>query len=157
MTRAPARTSRPRRVLTLTATVAAVTLAGALPAGAAPPASHPQGCSVRTLQGDFGGNFSGTSASAGPLAYQTLVTFHGNANATATSTLMTETSGPTRFTSTITYTVKRDCTGTLTARRSTGQTVHYDITVVADGTQVALLETDSGSVVTGRLERVRRG
>ncbi|RPK54557.1 hypothetical protein EES43_28705 [Streptomyces sp. ADI96-02] len=157
MTRAPARTSRPRRVLTLTATVAAVTLAGALPAGAAPPASHPQGCSVRTLQGDFGGNFSGTSASAGPLAYQALVTFHGNATATARATLMTETSGPTSFTSTITYTLKRDCTGTLTAQRSTGQTIHYAITALAGGTEVALLQTDPGSVVTAQLKRVRRG
>ncbi|MFJ4966641.1 hypothetical protein EES43_01875 [Streptomyces sp. ADI96-02] len=157
MTRAPARTPRSRHTLTLTAAVAAVTLAGALPAGAASPAAHPQGCSVRTLQGDFGGNYSGTSAGTGPLAFQGLVTFNGDGTATAKATLMSETSGPTSITAVIDYTLKRDCTGTMTSQRSNGQTIHYVFTVVADGTELALLQTDPGFVVTARLTRVRRG
>ena len=76
------------------------------------------------------------------------MTFNGNGKASAVVTLMTEKQGPVRFTKT-TYTLKRNCTGTLVARRSTGQTVHYDITVTPHASEVQYLQTDPGSVVTG--------
>ena len=112
------------------------------------------GCSLRTLHGNYAGNLSGTSTATGPLALQALVTFNGNGKASAIVTLMTEKQGPARFTSKTTYTLKRNCTGTLVAMRSTGQTVHYDITVTPAASEVQYLQTDPGTVVTGTTKHV---
>jgi hypothetical protein len=49
---------------------------------------------------------------------------------------MTETSGPTTFTETLTYTLNSDCSATLTAMRSTGTTAHSVITVTDNGSKV---------------------
>jgi hypothetical protein len=112
------------------------------------------GCSLRTLRGSFGGVQAGTTTATGPIAIQTLGTFYGNGHATARVTLMTKTRGPVNFTDTATYTLNRDCSGTLTARRSTGQTVHFRITVTQSGRSMYLLETDPGAVVTGTFQHV---
>lgn len=82
------------------------------------------------------------------------MTFHGNGKASAVVTLMTEKQGPVRLTSRTTYTLKPDCTGTLVARRGTGQVVHYDITVAPRASQAWYPQTDPGSVVTGTTKRV---
>lgn len=128
--------------------IAAVAFAfGAVRAPSARAAYHY--CSVSSLQGNYLGNLSGTSSSTGPLALQAQTTFDGNGGGTASVTLMTESSGPISFTSALTYTVDSNCTGTLTSQRSTGQTVHYNIAVVENATEVDLLQTDPGFVVTG--------
>ena len=150
----------PRRLLTAAALLGALALAlgfliGPAAATAGPAAARGHGrCSVHTLRGSYAGNLSGTSAATGPLALQALVTFHGNGRASAIVTLMTEKQGPVHSTSRTTYTLKPDCTGTLVARRSTGQVVHYDITVAPRASQVWYLQTDPGSVVTGTTKRV---
>ncbi len=79
------------------------------------------GCSLHTLHGTYAGNLSGTSTATGPLALQVLVTFHGNGKASAVGTVMTEKQGPVHFTSKTTYTLKRNCTGTLVAMRTPGR------------------------------------
>jgi hypothetical protein len=66
---------------------------------------------------------------------------------------MTETSGPTSSTDTATYTVKSDCTGTVTIVRSTGQTAHFNIVLVDNATEIDHLQTDPGFVVTGTLQK----
>ena len=107
-------------------------------------------CSLSTLDGDYLGNLTGTTATAGPVALQALVSFHGDGTATGvTTTLMTLTSGPITFTSTITYTLNSNCTGSLTVVRSTGQTTHYNMVVVDNGEEINLLQIDPGTVVTG--------
>jgi hypothetical protein len=107
-------------------------------------------CSVASLNGNYLGNFSGTSSSTGPFALQDLVIFNGNGTGNASLTLTSETSGgPISFTATFTYTLNSNCTGTLTALRSTGQTVHYDIVAVENATEVDFLQTDPGFVTTG--------
>jgi len=120
----------------------------------APIAKAAPTCSVGNLKGNYLGNFSGTGSSTGPIALQAQVTFNGDGTGTAAVTLMTETSGPTSFTDTLTYTVNSNCTGTLTAVRSTGATVHYDIVVVQNATEVDFMQTDSGFVVTGVIKGI---
>jgi hypothetical protein len=117
-------------------------------------ASTSQSCSVKTLQGNYGGNVSGTSTATGPLAIQALATFNGNGTGTAAITIMTETTGPTNLTDTLTYTLNSNCTGTLAATRSDGTTVHYDIVATLLGTKLDLLQTDAGFVATGDLNHV---
>jgi hypothetical protein len=137
--------------LLLGGTVLLIVTAIAVAFGAArvPTASASRSCSVATLDGSYLGNFSGTSSVSGALAYQALATFNGDGTGTASVTLMTLTSGPTSFTSVLSYALNQDCTGTVTSMRSTGQTVHYNIVVVNKGAEVDLLQTDPGSVVTG--------
>jgi hypothetical protein len=154
MTQALRRYKRPRRLLAVLAILGALalTLGMVIRPVRADAATH--SCSVSSLRGDYAGNLSGTSASTGPLALQALTTFNGDGTATASVTLMTQTSGPIQFTSMITYTLDSNCTGTLTSVRSTGQTAHYVIAVTDKAFHVHLLQTDAGSVVSGTVERV---
>lgn len=149
-----------RRLLALLMAVGALALTVGLLARPASATTHAEvakqrgGCSLRTLQGSFGGVQTGTTTATGPIAIETLGTFYGNGHATARVTLMTKTQGPVYFTDTATYTLNRNCSGTLTARRSTGQTVHFRMTVTQSGRSMYLLETDPGAVVTGTFEHV---
>lgn len=106
-------------------------------------------CSLSTLNRDYLGSLTGTTTTTGPLALQGLASLNGDGTGTLSATLMTLTSGPITFTSTITYTLNSDCTGTLTSVRSTGQTTHYNIVVVDKGKEINLLQIDPGAVVTG--------
>lgn len=122
-------------------------------AGAASVAWH-QGCSVRTLQGSYGGNVTGTTTSAGPTAGQVLEIFNGNGTGTADVTLMTQTQGPLSFTDEpITYTLNSNCTGTLAAIRG-GQIHHFDMMVTNSGRTIHELRIDPGNVLAATLEHV---
>jgi hypothetical protein len=151
-----------RRLLLLAAVLAALALTlgltlGAAPAKAAPAAkaaaASSYSCSDKTLSGEYAGNINGQTSS-GPFALNVEFTSAGNGTGTADVVEMTETSGPTSFTDTITYTLNADCSGTLTAVRSTGATVHYDIDVTLVGIEFDLMQTDSGVVSTGSLHHV---
>ena len=87
--------------------------------------------------------------STGLFALQFRDTFNGDGTGTGSTTLMTETSGPTSTTTTLIYTLDSDCTGTLTVVRSDGSAAHYNIVVVKHATEVDYLGTDSGVVATG--------
>jgi hypothetical protein len=150
----------PRRLLagatvlaTLALAIAFLTRPAPAKAGATPGAWH-RGCSVRTLQGSYGGNVTGTTTSAGPTAGQVLEIFSGNGTGTADVTLMTQTQGPLSFTDEpVTYTLNSDCTGTLTAIRG-GQTHHFDIVVTNSGRTIHELRIDPGNVLAATLEHV---
>lgn len=150
----------PRRLLagatvlaTLALAIAFLTRPASAMAGAAPAAGH-QGCSVRTLQGSYGGNVTGTSTSAGPMAGQVLEIFSGNGTGTADVTLMTQTQGPMSFTGEqVTYTLDSNCTGTLTSIRG-GQVHHFDIVVTNSGRTIHELRVDPGNVLAATLEHV---
>ena len=150
----------PRRLLMVAALLGALALALGFLTHTTPAkadqtaASASQSCSVKTLQGNYGGNINGTSTATGPLALQVLATFNGNGTGTADVTLMTETQGPVVFTDTVTYTLNSNCSGMLTVIRSTGETVHYDIVVTLLGTKMDLLQTDAGNVATGEFNHV---
>ncbi|MEU6219769.1 hypothetical protein ABZ845_19955 [Streptomyces sp. NPDC047022] len=142
------------RLLLALATLSMATLTSLMPAHAAATGSNKKGCSLRTLHGEYGDTTSGISSDGALFAEQALVTFHGDGTANAKVTVMKATSGPTRFTSNVTYTLNSDCAGSLTAARSTGETIHDDIVVTSNGAKILLLRTDPGSVVTGVEERV---
>ena len=123
-------------------------VAVAFSADRAPIARKTPPCSVETLEGDYRGNLSGVR-STGLFALQFRDTFNGDGTGTGSTTLMTETSGPTSTTTTLIYTLDSDCTGTLTVVRSDGSAAHYNIVVVKHATEVDYLGTDSGVVATG--------
>jgi hypothetical protein len=50
-----------------------------------------------------------------------------------------------------TYTVKSDCTATVT---TADDTQHYDMRVSPDGSKVDYIETDGGTVISGSASRV---
>jgi hypothetical protein len=51
-----------------------------------------------------------------------------------------------------TYTVKNDCTATLT---TADDPQHYDMRVSPDGSKVDYIETDAGTVISGSASRVK--
>jgi len=120
------------------------------------PAQAASSCTLATLNDTYVGNFSGTTATSGPVAFQAVVQFNGDGTATADSvTLMTQTAGPITFTSNITYTLSSNCSGTLTSVRSTGETTHYVIVAAEKGSEINLLAVDPGSVVTGTVKATK--
>ena len=135
----------------------ALALAAVLGLLVAPDAQASPHCSESDLQGSYAGNFGGTITGVGPVAAQILAIYNGDGTATGVkTTLMSGTGGPTTFTSTVTYTLNADCTGTLTVVRSTGQTTHYVIVVTGkNAEEIHILATDPGSVVTGVSKAVR--
>lgn len=132
------------------AMIATTVLTATSPAQAA--AVHGR-CSVATLRGAYAGNIMGTS-NTGPFNLQSTTVFHGNGTATGIKVTLANRSEVTTFTADDTYTLAADCTGTLTAVRSTGAVVHYVIVVVDGGRKVDLLQTDPGFVANGSFERV---
>lgn len=148
----------PRRLLvvvTVLATLAAAIAFLVRPAPAkAGAAAQPRECSVHTLHGSYGGDLTGTSTSTGPTAGQVLETFRGNGTGTADVILMTKTQGPLSFNGEpVTYTLNRNCTGTLTALRG-GQAHHFDIVVTDSGRTIYQLRTDPGNVLDGTLKHI---
>jgi hypothetical protein len=147
-----------RRLLAVGSVLAAFAFAIAFlpgPASATPDTAHAaqhRGCSVRTLQGSYGGDLTGTSTSTGPTAGQVVETFRGNGTGTADVILMTQAQGPLSFNGEpVTYTLNTDCTGTLTALRG-GEAHHFAIVVTGSGRKIYQLRTDTGNAMAGTLE-----
>ncbi|WP_225850502.1 hypothetical protein [Streptomyces sp. HPF1205] len=132
------------------AMIATTVLTATSPAHAAP--VHER-CSVATLRGAYAGNIMGTS-NTGPFNLQSMTVFHGDGTATGIKVTLANRSEVTTFTANDTYTLAADCTGTLTAVRSTGVVAHYVIAVVDGGRKIDLLQTDPGSVANGAFDRV---
>ncbi|GAA1949665.1 hypothetical protein [Catenulispora subtropica] len=136
-----------------TGAVMAASLTITSPATAAQVHRHDRACSVATLRGAYSGNIRGIS-NTGPFNLQSTTVFHGDGTATGTKVTLADESGVSTFTADDTYTLNDDCTGTLTAVRSTGVTVNYVIVLVDGGAKVALLQTDPGYVASGAFDRV---
>lgn len=135
------------------ALVTASAIALAAPAQAAAARLHNRGCSLRTLQGAYSGNISGTS-STGPFNFQATNVFNGDGTGTGIKVTRADEAGVMTYTAQLTYTLATDCTGTLTAERSTGVTTHYVIAVTGNGTKIAMLQTDPGFVANGTTDLV---
>src|SRR5689334_15924810 len=107
-------------------------------------------CSVATLKGSFArtdtGFVTAPPAIAGPLAAVSLMTFDGNGGFTSVG--MGGLNGNvTAATSTGTYTVNADCTGTYTGV-SSGRTGHAFFVIAAGGDEIHILPTDPGAAIT---------
>jgi hypothetical protein len=100
-------------------------------------AVHAQGgCSVATLNGNYGFKTTGFVKTEVPVAVVGLNTFDGAGNISATATLVNRGAIFTGVTTSGTYTVNSDCTGsiTFTAGVASGET--QNIVIVSGGTEI---------------------
>ncbi len=107
-------------------------------------------CSVAALTGSFvridTGFVTSPPAFAGPLAGVHLMTFDGNGSLTTSgfSSLNGNVSKPT---STGTYKVNPDCTGTYTSQSSTGRTGTAFFVIANNGNEIHILPTNPGASI----------
>jgi len=131
-----------------TFTIAAV---AALVLGFSPAAkAENKGCSNASLKGTFSDRDSGwiflsPNAAPVPFAGVNTDTFDGNGKMT-TSGFSTVNGQGGQGTSTGTYTVNSDCTGTYTVT-SPGLTVHAFFVIDEDGSELQIVITDPGTVI----------
>jgi hypothetical protein len=111
-------------------------------------------CTNATLQGDFGFTITGTRPSSPGGPVETIVGvamthFDGNGNLTQTDNIHGSISGapnPDRP-GTGTYSIKSDCTGTMTLSSVGSPTLTLAIVVVDDGNEVRTAVTDPTAIV----------
>lgn len=124
-----------------------------------PPKAEAQllGCSPFMLRGTYvyaqdGFNIAGdTAAQRTPFAQSGKEFFDGDGKMSGVFTA-SQNGKIVRGTYSGTYTLKSDCTGTVTFTDNMGQTFHYDIFVEVGGTEFSFIQTDAG-VVTAAYER----
>lgn len=99
----------------------------------------------------------------GPVATMGRYVFDGLGNLQITTVTIVAANPPLNVTPPVaingTYTINRDCTGSLTLNFSPNPNGHYNLIASPDGRQITLISTDSGDVLaaTGtRLERSTR-
>lgn len=118
-----------------------------------------KGCSNATLRGSFGYTGTGTLLEtyvpppfAGPFAEVGRQTFDGKGNTDATATLSAN-GNINKVTIEGTYTVNRDCTGSMTLNVSPlDATVHADFVIDPEGGELRAIVTESG-VIESRVYR----
>lgn len=139
-------------------TIAKTFVSGAIAAlvlGLAPMAKAQ--CSIGSLAGSFvrvdTGFVVAPPANAGPLAGVHLMTFDGNGGfiTTGSSSLNGNIS---ESTSTGTYRVNADCTGTYTSVGSTGRTGTAFFVIANNGNEMHILPTNTGGTITCHARRV---
>jgi hypothetical protein len=104
-----------------------------------------------TLQGTYVVSGTGTVVGVGPLTAVGLHTWdgHGSTNATYTASVNGKIYTGVKVTGT--YTVRRNCTGSLA--ESDGS--HYNFVVSPDGNNTTWIRTDMGTVVSGTEARLK--
>ena len=128
--------------------------AAAFASGQEGPPPAPRTCSLATLQGQYLYAQDGTNDRA-PFAQSGIDWFDGAGKVKGVYTA-SENGTIRRGTYTATYTLKSDCSGTLTIADSSKKTFHYDIFTVPSGDEIVWVQTDPGSVSAG-WERHRPG
>jgi len=134
----------------------------AVVAGAQPSPGTGSGCSLATLRGDYlyaqdGFHVQGTDAKARtPFAQSGRESFDGAGKMKGIFTA-SENGAIVRGTYTATYTMKKDCSGTITIVDSSKKTFHYDFFTNPDGAEMVWVQTDAGSVSAGWERRHRPG
>jgi hypothetical protein len=120
------------------------------------------GCSLATLRGDYlyaqdGFHVQGTDAKARtPFAQGGRESYDGAGKMNGIFTV-SENGKIVRGTYTATYTMKKDCSGTITIIDNTKKTFHYDFFTTPDGGEMVWVQTDPGSVSSGWERRHRPG
>jgi hypothetical protein len=109
----------------------------------------PRPCSLRTLNGSYGGTFSGTIVGFGPIAGIGVANFDGHGHVTGTDTVNINGSGGIFESSSGTYTVNSDCTGTRVEAFPDGRVVSSSFVIVNQGKETLFLNTAPGVVITG--------
>jgi len=119
-----------------------------------------------TLYGSYSMTIVGTGGSpvwapfTGPVASVAKIVFDGLGNLQIPSTTIVAANPPLNVKPPVaitgTYTVGRDCTGTITLNFTPNPNAHYNIVVSFDGRQITLIATDKGDVITGTAQRLDR-
>jgi hypothetical protein len=109
----------------------------------------PGNCSLRTLNGCYGDTISGTIVGFGPIAAIGVTNFDGNGHFTGTDTVNINGSGGISESSTGTYTVNSDCTGTRVQTFPDGRVVSASFVIVNHGKEFLFVNTAPGLVITG--------
>lgn len=108
-------------------------------------------CSVGALAGNFvrvdTGFVTSPPAVAGPLAGVHLMMFDGN-GAFMTTGFSSLNGNVSESTSTGTYRVNPDCTGTYTSQSSTGRTGTAFFVIASNGNEIHILPTNPGGTIT---------
>ena len=103
------------------------------------------------MRGTYMSMGGGTVVGVGPATFIGTVYFDGKGNVTNPYTISIA-GTVSRVVGKATYTVKSDCTATLT---TTDETQHFDMRVSPDGNKVDYIETDAGTVISGSASRVK--
>ena len=117
-------------------------------------------CSNATLKGTYAHAETGWSISAQgatPVATAGFDTFGGDGTGTGVITI--NSNGVVvadNETSTATYSINRDCTGTVVFKDADGSIVHFNIYLSPSGNQIRFIATEPGSVIASTDTRVAR-
>jgi hypothetical protein len=115
--------------------------------------AQPLHCSNSSLAGAYGFSVTGTFVTAG-LAYAIAGSFVSNGDGELNGTAVQSVNGSvTRNGFTANYTVAADCTGTARLTFDVGAETGLSFTIVSDGREVILIDTDPGTVETGSAKR----
>jgi hypothetical protein len=102
-----------------------------------------------TPDGTYMSHGTGTVVGVGPVSAVGTITYDGHGNLTNPFTISVN-GAVSRITQTSSYTVNRDCTGTVVQGGA-----HYDFVVAPDASTVFWMETDAGTIVTGTAVRMK--
>lgn len=113
-------------------------------------------CSLRMLEGNYGYSFSGTflvsPTTPVPLASVGRMTFDGRGNISGNDTNSFGGS-VSSYPTTGTYTVEPNCTGTLNVNLPDGFVITNNISIVDNGDEIFLIQTNPGTIISGVLKR----
>jgi hypothetical protein len=116
-------------------------------------------CSNATLKGTYAHAETGWSISAQgqatPGATAGFDTFDGDGTGTGVITINSDGVADNE-TSTATYSINRDCTGTVVFNDANGSIVHFNIYLSPSGNQMRFIATEPGSVIASTDTRVAR-
>jgi hypothetical protein len=129
--------------------LATITFAAAPPAlkAADPDALCPR--QNATLVGTYMSHGAGTVVGVGPVSAVGTITYDGQGNLINPFTISLN-GAVSRLTQAGSYTVNRDCTGTVVQGGA-----HYDFVVAPDASTLFWMETDAGTIVTGTAVRMK--
>jgi hypothetical protein len=106
-------------------------------------------CSNAGVKGAFGVQSTGVFLTIGPVAFNGLLALDGSGNLSGSTSGSVDGQVFSGLSVSGTYQVKSNCTGTLTFQISGQQTQHASLVVVNGGKSMLLLETDTGTIVSG--------
>src|ERR1700730_4737706 len=119
-----------------------------------------------TLNAAYVVTLTGTAGSpvwapfTGPVATMGRFVFDGLGNLQITTGTIVAANPPVNVTApfviTGTYTINRDCTGSLTLNFSPNPNGHYNLVVSPDGQQITMIATNKGDVLVGTAPRLDR-
>lgn len=109
---------------------------------------HPAACTNAIVHGHYGFAVNGT-VSGNPITAVGQIATNGNGTIAGLETISDNGSLGTNLEVLGTYAIKSNCTGTMTIQAQGRSKQHFDVTVIAGGTQIDMIQTDSGTTNLG--------